>query len=352
MEPRDIALQAPTGVHNTTKGNKKKRRRKWSTPRPSKVTRFWLSPGQPIDELDAQCSPMTAGARKREALPPRALTVIHFTSLSEYQAQQQGGMLAVSWPSWIVSGALVLASNNEQPEPATPPRGIDLHLGTGGGLSDAQLLRAASYYPQPWKSVCRLPNHGYRCGQFASWHRLSAWWDPRRGGREYELVFMLEADIYVTPRGVRRLESALAARPDALLFAGYTQPHSVNMDYFAFRPRGNFSAAANFWKRVFNTCNASHLHEALADGEEPFGTFIPTEQLLAQAVHRDIGQFRVHRLLNITLPDAGHAAIGIDSLGMWHEPHPWHVAVWWSVPNVLFRLIGAVMSFVGVGDLR
>ena len=122
---------------------------------------FWLSPGQPIDELSAQCSPMAAETGASESSPLRALTVIHFTRLSEYQAQQQGRTLALSSPSWLVSGALVLASNDGPSGPATPPRGIDLHLGAGAGLSDAQLLRAASYYPQRWKSVLRSADKKY-----------------------------------------------------------------------------------------------------------------------------------------------------------------------------------------------
>jgi hypothetical protein len=197
---------------------------------------FWTRPGYstgPSLNVKAQCTPLTTGPRAHELPPPRSLTVIHFTSQTSLQASEQGRMLALSWPNWLVTGALILALNNPTE------------------MSDAELARRSRFYPQQWRSVCRVPNSGYRCGQFASWHRLSPWWDARRENTRFEVVIMLEADVYPTPRAMHHLSHALATAPHASFFAGYLDSGFVNMDYFAFRPRGNISTARGFWRRTF-----------------------------------------------------------------------------------------------------
>ena len=153
---------------------------------------------------------------------------------------------------------------------------------------------------------------------------------------------MLEADVYATPRGVRNLEAALAARPDKQFFISYFAGNSMfDMDYFAFRPRGSLDANQRFWKRTFLLCNSSHSHGLNG-----------AEGVLGHAVRRFVGERFIHVLHNGSKDYAGHVAIGIDPVGMWHEPTTWHVALWHSVPTALFRLLGAATSLLGVGDLR
>ena len=88
---------------------------------------------------------------------PRSLTVLHTTRLAPNQAYQHAATFWLSSPSWLVTGALILATN--------------------GPTNNETLSHYLSYYPHRSKTACPgLPNGGYRCGQFESWHRLSPAW--------------------------------------------------------------------------------------------------------------------------------------------------------------------------------
>ena len=67
-----------------------------------RLMRLFLGLGEPLRSVRAQCTPMAGAAG---AAPPRALMVIHFTRFSDAQARQQGGVLALSRPSYLVGGA-------------------------------------------------------------------------------------------------------------------------------------------------------------------------------------------------------------------------------------------------------
>ena len=288
----------------------------------------WTGPSL---DLRAECTPLTAGKRAHEVPPPRSLTVIHFTWQTRLAAEEQGKTLALSWPSWLVTGALILACNNPM------------------AMSTAELERRGSLYPQTWRSVCRVPNNNYRCGQFASWHRLSPWWDARHNSTKFDVVIMLEADVYPTPRAMISLGRALAASPHATFFATYTGASFVDMDYFAFRPRNNLSTRRNFWRRTFDLCNET---DPFRRQVSPKG--LATEHMLALALARD--RIRVHRLLDLSaaeLDNAGHAApAGIDALGFWHEQDPRHVTAWRHVPSLLWQPLVALAKRMNLGDLR
>ena len=136
-----------------------------------------------------------------------AVAHCHFTQQSEPQAREQGKVAALSAPHWLVSGALVLATN-------------------GGHMSAHQLTLHASFYPHAWKATCRVPNNQYRCGQFASWARLSHWWSGKAAYGGYRVVLLLEADVYVTPAGVRALDAALSTHASSQFFATCLQRES------------------------------------------------------------------------------------------------------------------------------
>jgi hypothetical protein len=189
----------------------------------------------------------------------RSLTVVLATDQTLSQAFQHAATIALS-PSWLVKGALILAAS--------------------GRVSGASLARHASLYPHAWKAVCRLPDGGgARCGQFATWHRLAAAWGgpsdlpsinsltklPTLGG--YDVVLLLQKDVYLTPLALRILEGAIADSPDvdlflpettdAVLVEGNQLLRVFNAELVAFRPRGNLSTRIGFWGRVLSLCTAT-----------------------------------------------------------------------------------------------
>ena len=87
-----------------------------------------------------------------------SLTIVHTTFINNNELRNQAKMLELSAPSWLVTGALILAVNGPKKQ------------------HESELPEALHLYPHRRKIMCRLPNNGYECGQFADWHRLSVAW--------------------------------------------------------------------------------------------------------------------------------------------------------------------------------
>lgn len=124
------------------------------------------------------------------------------------------------------------------------------------------------------------------------------------------------------------------------------------MDYLAFRPRG--ALGRGFWRRAFDLCNATDPYrEALARGDASMesvavekGTFLSTEHVLDMALQQ-MG-VRVHRLLDQRRAEnPGHAAHGIDALGIWHAHSPKIVRAWRYVPSLIWGPLEKLILALG-----
>ena len=214
-----------------------------------------------VHQLDVHEKCMTLG----DSLPPstlRSLTIVHGSHFSSTFLTNQAHTFSLSSHSWIVHGALVLAFNG--PAEASPV---------------ARVERALMAYPHRLKHFCRVPNYGYKCGQFATWHALSSEWSrdrvaattsnmskrgrhPNPNGGRYEVVLTLNTDVFLSPRAFALIEYALILSNATWLIDGFDgRGREFQTDFFAFRPHGlqlvghNYAHGATVFSEALRACN-------------------------------------------------------------------------------------------------
>ena len=95
----------------------------------------------------ASCRIVTTDDRGRHAADElRSLTIVHTTVVRSAELMVHAAVLELSAPSWLVTGAIVLAVNG--------PR-----QNTTAEREEATRLLLA--YPQRHRQICYLPNNGY-----------------------------------------------------------------------------------------------------------------------------------------------------------------------------------------------
>ena len=226
-----------------------------------------------------------------------ALTIVHTTFADPEELTSHADMLKLSAASWLLTGTLMLAFNGGDLENAT---------------SNQALHAAARRYPQKEVVVCTLPNNGYRCGQFADWHRLSAAWN----GGQYDAVLYIESDVYLTPAAIRIVESAVSkATTQARWWAANFRDYRTmfNMDFFVMTTSSNMpSAALMVWYRAYRLCANTTYGDPIRGPESMFFR-AATSSGLPHTV-----------LLNSTF----HGNRRIDAMGVWHTHEPSRVNEW------------------------
>jgi hypothetical protein len=229
-----------------------------------------------------------------------SLTIVHTTFINNNELRNQAKMLELSAPSWLVTGALILAVNGPKKQ------------------HESELPEALHLYPHRRKMMCRLPNNGYECGQFADWHRLSAAW---RDG-QYAAVLFMESDVLATPQAILTYNSAIGSfrRHDLAaqgwFFEYFFNQSSFDMDFFALLP-----AVAKKEGREGVFFEAYHLCQRLITTNE-VAFFGRSETAMARTV-RATGE-PVVVMLNRT----NHGNRAIDAVGVWHAHDPKAVRTW------------------------
>lgn len=255
--------------------------------------------------------------------PLRSLVVVHTTIVDAKELVAHGRMMARSAQSWLLRGTLLLAVNGDLSK----------------GLVASTLNSTLDAYPQRHRMLCRLPNNGYLCGQFADWHRLA-------GGlwAQYEVILFVESDVYVTPLAIRTLEVTMLGENSggsretrisaAVWYVAYwlhRRSSAYNMDLFALVPdQSAFTDALStnaslqgrlrqVWYNAYQDCL-----QRVAQRESPRGL---SERSFFKAVRNT--QIPVVVLLNETT----HGDRKIDRMGVWHTHNTSAVVDWLEVDH-------------------
>ena len=283
----------------------------------------------PLPALDAKPLDLSgSGGHCMSASPPlttrgmplRSLTIVHSTFIDRQELLAHGRALALSSHSWLVHGTLLLAVN--------------------GGASDeavADTLHGTlTAYPQRHRIVCRLPNNGYLCGQFADWHRLSGGWLQA----QYEAVLFVESDVYASPVAIRYLTTAMLGaeggdngRSAAVWYVAYWQhrrSRAYNMDLFALVLNTSILRAADLSKEELTDRSLGSLRTVwytayqncirrVARHESPRGL---SERAFFHATHA------TQQPIVVLLNETHHQDRLMDRMGVWHTHNTSAVMGW------------------------